>query len=163
MFQLGAALLDVCVLAVLNRGDTYGYALTQSIKVVIAVSESTLYPVLRRLQKEGLLVTYDVAFNGRNRRYYQITAAGKSRFAGLSSEWGEFKQRVDQILFAAAAAAPTVSAAAAPAAVPTVSAVTAPAAPAADSAPAVAASPAAPTPTIPPPATPLSTKEGGAS
>ena len=54
-FQLGSALLDACVLATLNREDTYGYVLTQSVKAVVEISESTLYPVLRRLQKEGWL------------------------------------------------------------------------------------------------------------
>ena len=68
VFQLGSALLDACVLATLNKGDTYGYVLTQNIKSIVDISESTLYPVLRRLQKDGCLVTYDQAFQGRNRR-----------------------------------------------------------------------------------------------
>jgi PadR family transcriptional regulator PadR len=98
MFQLGAALLDACVLAVLARGDTYGYALTQSIKQVISVSESTLYPVLRRLQKESLLAAYDVPFNGRNRRYYQITSGGAFRLSELRAAWAQYKNDVDDIL-----------------------------------------------------------------
>ena len=64
-FQLGSALLDACVLATLNREDTYGYVLTQSVKAVVEISESTLYPVLRRLQKEGWLTTYDQPYSGR--------------------------------------------------------------------------------------------------
>ena len=71
VFQLGSALLDACVLATLNRGDAYGYVLTQTVKSVVEVSESTLYPVLRRLQKDGALTVYDEPFNGRNRRYYR--------------------------------------------------------------------------------------------
>ncbi len=97
MFQLGSALLDGCVLAVLARGDAYGYSLTQQIKGIISVSESTLYPVLRRLQKEGFLVTYDQAFNGRNRRYYRITAHGQAQLAQVVSEWGQYKDAVDSI------------------------------------------------------------------
>ena len=54
-FQLGSALLDACVLATLHKEDTYGYRLTQEVKVVMSVSESTLYPVLRRLMREGYL------------------------------------------------------------------------------------------------------------
>ena len=50
IFQLGSALLDACVLAILDRGDTYGYVLTQNVKEIVDISESTLYPVLRRLQ-----------------------------------------------------------------------------------------------------------------
>jgi len=97
MFQLGSALLDGCVLAVLARGDAYGYSLTQEIKGIISVSESTLYPVLRRLQKEGFLVTYDQAFNGRNRRYYQITDGGRAHLIETISEWGQYKDAIDSI------------------------------------------------------------------
>ena len=56
-FQLGSALLDACVLAVLDDQDAYGYVLTQSVKQVMDISESTLYPVLRRLQKDQCLIT----------------------------------------------------------------------------------------------------------
>jgi len=97
VFQLGSALLDGCVLAILLRADAYGYSLTQELKSVISVSESTLYPVLRRLQKDGLLVTYDQAFNGRNRRYYRITEAGCARFAVIIAEWEQYKRDVDSI------------------------------------------------------------------
>ena len=72
--QLGSVLLDACVLAVVMREDTYGYKLTQEVKQIMDVSESTLYPVLRRLQKDGYLRTYDKTFQGRNRRYYTVTA-----------------------------------------------------------------------------------------
>jgi PadR family transcriptional regulator PadR len=98
MFQLGSALLDGCVLAILAHDDAYGYSLTQEIKGIISVSESTLYPVLRRLQKEGLLVTYDQAFNGRNRRYYRITEEGRTRLAETVKDWSQYKGAVDSIL-----------------------------------------------------------------
>lgn len=97
-FQLGAALLDACVLAVLSRQDAYGYVLTQNIKEIIDVSESTLYPVLRRLLKECCVTTYDLPFQGRNRRYYQITDSGRARLGEYMSEWGEYKGKIDQIL-----------------------------------------------------------------
>jgi Predicted transcriptional regulators len=98
VFQLGSALLDACVLAVLTKGDTYGYVLTQSVKEMIDVSESSLYPVLRRLQKEDCLATYDQPFQGRNRRYYSITEHGKNRLALYAREWQEYKAKVDHIL-----------------------------------------------------------------
>lgn len=98
-FQLGAPLLDACVLAVLSRGEAYGYVLTQNVRDVIDVSESTLYPVLRRLQKDGCLSTYDRPFQGRNRRYYAITGQGKERFTTLTTDWAEYKARVDKVLF----------------------------------------------------------------
>jgi PadR family transcriptional regulator PadR len=103
VFQLGSALLDACVLAVLSRGDTYGYELTQNIRGVIEVSESTLYPVLRRLQKDQMLITYDSPFNGRNRRYYQITSLGLQHLAYLRESWQQFKAAVEYLLNAPAA------------------------------------------------------------
>jgi len=98
MFQLGSALLDGCVLAVLARKDAYGYSLTQDIKQVIPVSESTLYPVLRRLQKENMLTTYDQPHSGRNRRYYRITDDGHRHLRNIHTSWGTFKQGVDTLL-----------------------------------------------------------------
>jgi len=97
-FQVGAALLDACVLAILSREDAYGYVLTQNVKEILNVSESTLYPVLRRLQKEDYLTTYDMPFDGRNRRYYQITDKGKEKLNEYLSEWDEYKGKVDKIL-----------------------------------------------------------------
>ncbi len=90
--------MDACVLAVLAKDDTYGYVLTQSVKEMIDVSESSLYPVLRRLQKEDCLTTYDQPFQGRNRRYYSITEHGKNRLALYAREWQEYKAKVDHIL-----------------------------------------------------------------
>ena len=77
VFNTGAALLDAIVLAVVSHDaeGTYGYKITQDVRQAIDISESTLYPVLRRLQKDGCLETYDMAYAGRNRRYYRITDA----------------------------------------------------------------------------------------
>lgn len=97
-FQLGASLLDACVLAVLHKGDAYGYKLTQEVKAIISVSESTLYPVLRRLTKEGCLETYDEEHMGRNRRYYRLTPKGKEQYAFYVKEWSEFRKRIDSVL-----------------------------------------------------------------
>lgn len=98
VFQLGSALLDACVLGVLTDGDAYGYTLTQQVREVIDISESTLYPVLRRLQKDCLLETYDEPYQGRNRRYYRITEAGKEKFKFYSEEWKEFRDSIDGLL-----------------------------------------------------------------
>ena len=97
-FQVSAALLDACVLAILSREDAYGYVLTQNLKEVLNVSESTLYPVLRRLQKEECLMAYDMPFDGRNRRYYQITDPGKQRMDMYLTQWNHYKEKVDKIL-----------------------------------------------------------------
>ncbi|WP_416324623.1 PadR family transcriptional regulator [[Eubacterium] hominis] len=98
VFQLGSALLDACVLAILHKEDTYGYKLTQEVKEIVTVSESTLYPVLRRLTKDGYLCTYDKEYMGRNRRYYQLTSEGKAKYMEYVSEWKDFSEKIDGIL-----------------------------------------------------------------
>lgn len=97
-FKIESALLEACVLAVLSKGDTYGYVLTQSMKQVLDISESTLYPVLRRLQKGEYLQTYDQPWQGRNRRYYHVTDRGKEKCEQYKKEWGIYKQQIDSLL-----------------------------------------------------------------
>ena len=97
-FQLGSALLDACVLATLHKEDTYGYKLTQEVKVVMSVSESTLYPVLRRLMRDGYLATYDQEHLGRNRRYYRLTDLGKAKYDEYIEEWHTFSVKITNIL-----------------------------------------------------------------
>ena len=98
IFGLSTALLDTCVLSILSKEDTYGYILTQDIKDIIDISETTLYPILRKLQTQGSLITYDKSYQGRNRRYYQITNSGKKKLKEYISEWDNYKMKVDQIL-----------------------------------------------------------------
>ena len=94
-----AGLLDTIVLAVVGREETgtYGYKITQEVRTVLDLSESTLYPVLRRLQKDGCLTVHDEAFNGRNRRYYQITPTGRAQLAGYRAEWDAYTAKIDQL------------------------------------------------------------------
>lgn len=102
VFSINSALLDACILSVLATGDTYGYALTQRMKSVVDLSESTLYPVLRRLQKAGHLETYNELFQGRNRRMYKITEQGNQALEIYRSQWGDYKAQVDSILLGGA-------------------------------------------------------------
>ena len=97
-FKIESSLLDACALAILSRGDTYGYEITQSMKQAIVVSESTLYPVLRRLQKEKLCETYDEPYQGRNRRYYTITKEGIGKLEEYKTQWIEYKTAIDTFL-----------------------------------------------------------------
>lgn len=97
-FQLGGSLLDACVLAILDREDTYGYRLTQEVREAMEISESTLYPVLRRLQKDGCLETYDEPFQGRNRRYYRITEVGKQKVIAYTEEWQVYQEKISKVL-----------------------------------------------------------------
>jgi len=96
--QAAGVLLDGCVLSLLARADAYGYSLTQQVKSTLGVSESTLYPVMRRLQTDNCLTVYDMPHNGRNRRYYRITERGLERFRECCDEWADFKKRVDSIM-----------------------------------------------------------------
>ena len=96
-FNSNAMMLDAVVLAVVSRDGTYGYKITQDVRQAIEISESTLYPVLRRLEKDQCLDTYDMEFAGRNRRYYRITARGKELLTRYLSEWEDYKHRVDQV------------------------------------------------------------------
>ncbi|WP_276937465.1 PadR family transcriptional regulator [Faecalibaculum rodentium] len=98
LIQTGGGLLEMCVLAVLDRENLYGYRLTRQVRQVLDVSESALYPVLRRLKKEGLLETYDTEMDGRNRRYYRMTAAGRERLTQYCSEWRQLTAGIDRIL-----------------------------------------------------------------
>ena len=97
-FQLAASLLDACVLAIVEQGDAYGYTLTVRVKEIVDISESTLYPVLRRLQKDACLTTYDQPYQGRNRRYYKITDVGRERLIFYRQEWETYKNNIDELL-----------------------------------------------------------------
>lgn len=97
-FKIESKLLDACALAILSRGDTYGYEITQEFKRAIMISESTLYPVLRRLQKENLCMTYDEPYQGRNRRYYSITDAGRKQLEEYRIQWQDHKAAIDILL-----------------------------------------------------------------
>lgn len=101
VFSVTSPLLDGCVLALIDQGDTYGYALTQGIQQWLEISESTLYPILRRLQQQGALQTYDKPFQGRNRRYYAITPVGKVLLKAYRDEWYSYRERVEALLFGA--------------------------------------------------------------
>lgn len=98
-FPVSASLLDAIVLAVVAREGTYGYKITQDVRQVMEVSDSTLYPVLRRLQRDGLLATYDEAVDGRMRRYYRITPSGEIKLAQYRIEWTEYRKNIEQVLF----------------------------------------------------------------
>ena len=99
VFNTGAALLDAIVLAVVSKEQegTYGYKITQDVRSVIDISESTLYPVLRRLQKEECLEVYDMAIDGRNRRYYKITEKGRVQLNLYKGEWAGYSRKISPI------------------------------------------------------------------
>lgn len=98
IFPIGDALLDALVLSIVEKNDVYGYRLTRDIQKVFELSESTVYPVLRRLEQYGYLETYDVPCTGRNRRYYHITDTGKKVLAYYRAEWIEHRDKINPFL-----------------------------------------------------------------
>lgn len=99
VFNTGAALLDAIVLAVVSQDKegTYGYKITQDVRSVLDVSESTLYPVLRRLQKDDCLAVYDQAYAGRNRRYYKLTEKGAAQLNLYRIEWKNYSGKISKL------------------------------------------------------------------
>ena len=89
--QMKRGLLDVCVLAAIQNEDSYGYQIIKDIRPYVDVSESTLYPILRRLEEGRLLTVRSVEHNGRLRKYYHITDAGKARIEDFKEDWREME------------------------------------------------------------------------
>ena len=85
--QLKRGLLDVCVLAAIKDGDSYGYKIIKDLKPCIELSESTLYTILKRLEEARLLTVYVTEHGGRLRKYYRITDAGLKRIEIFQNEW----------------------------------------------------------------------------
>ncbi|MGN1117886.1 MAG: PadR family transcriptional regulator [Acutalibacteraceae bacterium] len=87
--QIKRGLLDVCVLAAIKNEDSYGYQIIKDMKPYIEISESTLYPILRRLESNNLLTVYSTEHSGRLRKYYHITPQGRQRIEDFKEEWNE--------------------------------------------------------------------------
>ena len=100
VFNTGAALLDAVVLAIVAQEDdgTYGYRITNDVRKVLDVSESTLYPVLRRLKKDAYLDVYDQECAGRNRRYYRITDKGRAQLNLYQIDWQIYSEKITKCL-----------------------------------------------------------------
>ena len=95
--QLKRGILDVCVLTVLRRGESYGYRLVRDVGEIIAVSESTLYPILKRLESSGQVTVFCTEHSGRLRKYYRITEAGERRIHEFLDEWRELLRILGKI------------------------------------------------------------------
>ena len=87
--QLKRGLLDVCVLAAIKSEDSYGYQIIKDMKPYLALSESTLYTILKRLETAGMLAVRTAEHGGRLRKYYHITEAGRQRIEEFKGEWRE--------------------------------------------------------------------------
>lgn len=87
--QLKRGLLDICVLAAIKNEPSYGYQIIKDMKPYVEISESTLYPILRRLETAELLTVRTAEHNGRLRKYYHITDAGRNRIENFKEDWKE--------------------------------------------------------------------------
>jgi len=85
--QLKRGFLEACVLAALARHDSYGYQIIKDIPEQLGLTESTLYPILKRLEQAQCLVVYSVEHSGRLRKYYRITSFGTQRINEFITEW----------------------------------------------------------------------------
>ena len=90
--QLKKGLLEFCVLSALQKSDSYGYQIIKDISSCVEISESTLYPILKRLESHYYVETYSVEHNGRLRKYYKITNAGKERIKEFLDDWQQVRK-----------------------------------------------------------------------
>ncbi|MCV0413897.1 MAG: PadR family transcriptional regulator [Brevundimonas sp.] len=105
--QLKKGVLGLCVLALLNRADSYAYEIASRLSDAIDMGEGTIYPLMRRMQGDGLVETYLVeSSSGPSRKYYRLTEAGRAALAAQSAEWTAFTRAVDAVVAAPDAAPP---------------------------------------------------------
>ena len=97
--QLKKGVLELCVLALLSHGDGYAYDIASQLSKGIDMGEGTIYPLMRRLQADGLVDAYlQESDSGPPRKYYRLTAAGRKTFAAQKAEWAAFAKAVNEIL-----------------------------------------------------------------
>lgn len=95
--QLKKGIVEVCILASLRHEPSYGYKIISDISEIIEISESTLYPILRRLEASNMLETFNKDFNGRTRKYYKITNEGHNKIKDFLNEWDDIQKVLDFI------------------------------------------------------------------
>lgn len=98
IYPLTPPLLELLVLSVIGRGDSYGYQISQELKAVSSLKDSALYPVLKRLAENGLVSVYDKQYQGRNRKYYRLTEAGITYHQRLVQEWKAYEGAIWNII-----------------------------------------------------------------
>ena len=108
--QLKKGVLELCVLALLSRADSYAYEIASRLADAIGMGEGTIYPLMRRLQTDGLVETYLVESPaGPSRKYYRLTQAGQDAFVIQQADWREFSDAVNAVLAAPATSAPAAT------------------------------------------------------
>ena len=97
-YPVSALLIEFLILSVVESQDSYGYEISQTVKIVADIKESTLYPILKKLEKNGYLTTDSQEFQGRKRKYYSITDSGKEQLVYLNKEWISYRDTIDGII-----------------------------------------------------------------
>ena len=97
-FPVSALLIEYLILTIVSTQDSYGYEISQTIKLAADIKESTLYPILKKLEKSGFLTTYSQEYQGRKRKYYSITPEGTAQIGKLNAEWLTYKDTIDGII-----------------------------------------------------------------
>lgn len=98
IYPLNPVLMDLLVLSMICREDSYGYQISQQMKKVSNLKDSVLYPVLRRLSENDFVVIYDQQYQGRNRKYYKITESGRKQQMMLAQEWKAHTAAINEII-----------------------------------------------------------------
>ena len=97
--QLRKGTLDLCVLAVLSQKESYGYEIASTLVAAVGMGEGTIYPLMRRMQKDGLVATrLAESSSGPPRKYYRLTPLGREAFEAYRRDWRVFTAAVDQLL-----------------------------------------------------------------
>jgi PadR family transcriptional regulator PadR len=97
--QYKKGVLELCVLSLLDRGDRYGYEISESISGMIDISDGTIYPILRKLKSDGMVTTYlSEESGGPPRKYYKMTRLGKEEYRRMADEWFRFVESVNAIV-----------------------------------------------------------------
>lgn len=97
-FPLPSLMLEFLILGFLEKKDSYGYEICQKIKSVQEIREPVLYPILKKLQKEESISSYEEIHRGRRRKYYSLTPAGRKRLESLRADWELYKKGIDTII-----------------------------------------------------------------
>ena len=97
-YPVSSVLIEGLILSIVSSSDSYGYGISQAVKLAASIKESSLYPILRKLEQNGYLSTYNQEFQGRNRKYYSITEKGKEQLLYLKEEWKIYKETIDGII-----------------------------------------------------------------
>ena len=97
-YPVSALLIEFLILSIVETQDSYGYEISQTVKIAADTKESTLYPILKKLEKNGYLTTYSQEYQGRKRKYYSITDSGKTQREYLKNEWIAYRDTIDGIV-----------------------------------------------------------------